>query len=253
MKPIVYPFGKLELGEDLTLVLNGNPLKGEARLLRDLKPVLRNPEFVTDRNSDKVLYMMYRSVVVDQTHSKTFGMHSVRFDITVMDSCLLDKELNKTVGHVHPEAMPGLSYPELYQVLHGRALYLLQRLEGRGGGVSDFLVVEAGPGDAVLIPPNYGHVTVNAGESPLVMANLVSTRFSSDYGPYIELRGASYYVLEGGVLEPNPKYPDPPKPARSDTKYPVSKDIYTDFMSCPKSYSFLNHPDRIGVRYCNRQ
>lgn len=253
MQVFNYPFGKLELGADLSLRLNGTPLKGEPRLLRDLKPVLRNPGFVTDKNSGKVLYMMYRSVVVDPMHTEIFRMHSVRFDLTVMDYCLLDREPNKTLGHVHPEAMPGLSYPELYQVLHGRAIYLLQRLQGSSGRVSDFLVVEAGPGDAVLIPPNYGHVTVNVGGCPLVMANLVSTRFSSNYGPYKELRGASYYLLENGVLEPNPNYPAPPEPIRSDVKYPVSKDIYTDFICCPKSYSFLNDPTRIGVRYCKGQ
>ncbi|MBC7126798.1 MAG: glucose-6-phosphate isomerase [Candidatus Methanosuratus sp.] len=253
LQVINYPFGKLELGADLSLRLNGTPLKGEPRLLRDLKPVLRNPGFVTDKNSGKVLYMMYRSVVVDPMHTEIFRMHSVRFDLTVMDYCLLDREPNKTLGHVHPEAMPGLSYPELYQVLHGRAIYLLQRLQGSSGRVSDFLVVEAGPGDAVLIPPNYGHVTVNVGGCPLVMANLVSTRFSSNYGPYKELRGASYYLLENGVLEPNPNYPAPPEPIRSDVKYPVSKDIYTDFICCPKSYSFLNDPTRIGVRYCKGQ
>ncbi|MEM2128279.1 MAG: glucose-6-phosphate isomerase family protein [Candidatus Methanomethylicaceae archaeon] len=250
---INYPFGRLELGNDLGITLNGTPLKGEPRFLRDLKPVLRNPEFITDQNSGKVLYMMYRSVVVDPMHSESFRMHSVRFDITVMDSYLLDREPNKTLGHVHPEAVPGFSYPELYQVLHGRAVYLLQRLHDSRARVSEFLAVEAGPGDAVLIPPNYGHVTVNVGECQLVMANLVSTRFSSNYGPYKELRGASYYLLKDGVLEPNPNYPDPPKPIWSKVKYPVSKDIYTDFICCPKSYAFLNDPTRIGMRYCQRQ
>lgn len=103
---INYPFGKLELGEGLALTLNGMPLKGEPRLLRDLKPVLRNPAFVNDQNSGKVLYMMYRSVVADPMHSETFRMHSVRFDLTVMDYCLLDREPNKTLGHIHPEPCP---------------------------------------------------------------------------------------------------------------------------------------------------
>ncbi len=253
MHSITYPFGRLELGEDLGLTINGTKLKGEPRLLRDLKPVLRNPEFVTDQNAGKILYMMYRSVVADPAHREAFRIHSVRFDLTVMDYCLLDKEPNKTLGHVHPQAIPGLSYPELYQVLLGRAIYLLQRAQDRSGRVADFLVIEAGPGEAVLIPPNYGHVTVNVGGSPLVMANLVSTRFSSDYGPYKELHGASYYLIEGGSLEPNPNYPDLPEPVWSDEKYPVSKDIYTDFICCPKSYSFLNDPTMIGARFCKGQ
>lgn len=248
-----YPFGKLEVDEDLILSLNGVALNGEPRLLRDIMSVLRNRGFVNDQNSGMVLYRMYRSVAVDPAHVGAFRMHSVRFDLTVMASCLLDREPNKTLGHIHQEAKPGLSYPELYQVLHGHASYLLQRFEGRTGRVSEFLVVDAGPGDAVLIPPNYGHVTVNVGGVPLVMANLVSTRFSSNYEPYMKLRGAAYYLLEGGIFEPNPNYSDLPQPARSGEKYPVSKDIYTDFLCCPKSYSFLNDPTRIGFRYCERR
>ncbi|MDI9643998.1 MAG: glucose-6-phosphate isomerase family protein [Candidatus Verstraetearchaeota archaeon] len=248
MQTINYPFGRLELGHHMDLLLNGKALESDLRRLRDIVPVLRNKEFAAKEDPERVLYRMYRSVTALPVHAEFFRMHSVRFDLTVMDACLLDREPNKTLGHLHPEARPGLSYPELYQVLYGRACYLLQRFQGRR--VIDFVVNEAGPGDAVLIPPNYGHVTVNIGHTPLVMANLVSTQFSSIYGIYRELAGATYYLLDDGSLEPNPCYRDHPEPSRSDEKFPVCKDIYTDFLSCPNSFSFLNDPTRLPSRFC---
>lgn len=248
MPTIRYPFGTLNLDDELGLSLNGEQLRADARLLGDLAPVLRNRGFVTESNSRTVVYKMYRGVIAERQHAEAFRIHSVRFDLTVMASCLLDREPNKTLGHVHPEAKPGLSYPELYQVLYGKAAYLLQKFRGRE--VAEFRVIYAEAGDAVLIPPNYGHVTVNVGSTPLVMANLVSTRFSSDYSIYKEKAGAAYYLLDDGTLEPNRNYAAPPPPITSKETYPVSKDIYTDFMCCPRGYSFLNDPENIGVRQC---
>ena len=42
------------------------------------------------------------------------------------------------------------------------------------------------------------------------MANIVSTRFESDYSIYERLGGAAYFELAGGRLVKNPHYPDTP-------------------------------------------
>jgi glucose-6-phosphate isomerase len=68
-------------------------------------------------------------------------------------------------------------------------------------------LVRAGPGDRVLVPPGFGHVTINPGSTTLSMVNIVSTRFESDYTSYERLRGAAYFELEGGKLVKNPRYP----------------------------------------------
>ncbi len=53
-------------------------------------------------------------------------------------------------------------------------------------------------------------MTINP-EEELVMANLVSSEFSSNYAPYADLKGAAYYEMEGGgALVKNPRYPDAP-------------------------------------------
>ena len=129
-------------------------------------------------------------------------------------------------------------------MLEGTGHYLLQTRNA-----DDVVMIEASVGDKILIPPGYGHVTINPGHEDLAMANLVSSEFSSNYGPYGELRGAAYYEMEGGALVKNPRYPDAP-PVRycSPTEVPeigIEKGVgLYDLIGRPRSVAFLNHPEQ---------
>jgi len=114
-------------------------------------------------------------------------------------------EYVKTKGHYHPLSPSGIDYPELYQVLAGEALYLLQRSD-----LGDIVVVAAKAGGFVLIPPGYGHVTINPGKEELAMANLVSAGFASEYTFYERMQGGAYYKMEEGGWVQNPRYPAVP-------------------------------------------
>jgi glucose-6-phosphate isomerase len=116
-------------------------------------------------------------------------------------------EFIKTYGHYHPRVNPQLPYtfPELYEVLDGEAHYLLQRAQN-ARTVDDTILVKASPGDKVIVPPNYGHVTINASERTLKMANWVCRTFESIYEPITTLRGGAYYELIDGSLLRNHAY-----------------------------------------------
>ncbi len=61
----------------------------------------------------------------------------------------------------------------LYEVLEGLAHFLLQT-----NALDDVVLIEARKGDIIVIPPGYGHVTINPRlDETLIMANLVSTAF----------------------------------------------------------------------------
>lgn len=181
----VLPDGRLEFNED---VIHPEP---DVRRLKDAGNVLYKEVPLDDRP----LYYMYRDVhfAKDADWIKKSG---IRYDITVILPGTIEGEFIKTVGHFHP-LKPGSNdtYPEYYEVLSGRALYLLQKKD-ENGDVAEFIAVEAQAGDKVFIPPNYGHITVNPGTEPLVMANLIEATFKSDYGPFAAKRGAAYYVLQ---------------------------------------------------------
>lgn len=162
------------------------------RTLAEMQSVVFDREWLKKADLQQPLYFMYRDCVLpeDQEIACRLG---IRYDITVLLPTRLGCEYNKTKGHYHSEKRRGLAYPELYEVLEGEALILLQQRDG--STVSDVIAITAQAGDKVIVPPNYGHVTINLGETPLKMANWVSRAVESYYGPYEEKNGAAYWVL----------------------------------------------------------
>ncbi len=235
------PFALLSVSSDLHISAEGFEAEEGARTLGEIAPVLRGP--MPDLPKTTILYRMYRSFV-RPVDAALFKAKKIRHDLTILASLNLGREPNKTLGHYHPPANKDLTYPEIYHVLYGEATYLLQREEG--GSITDFVSVNAKQGDALIIPPNYGHVTVNTGGGLLVMANLVSDSFSSLYKPYMGKGGAAYYLLRDGALEPNPHYSKLPSPRSTRPNFMVSKDLYSDFLSCPGCFAYLNQPQRLG-------
>ncbi|MDD2439545.1 MAG: glucose-6-phosphate isomerase family protein [Methanosarcinaceae archaeon] len=182
----------------------------EVRKLSALKDVVFDLAWF-EKAKDRELYYMFRDLAKNESELELIKARGLRYDITRIPAGRLGIEYVKTLGHYHPK-VPGtsVSYPELYQVLKGSATYLLQkRAQSREDGIEDFVVVEAKAGDCVLIPPGYGHVTVNASKEELTMANWVCRDFASLYAPIGKLRGAAYYLLETGFVK-NPTYKKPP-------------------------------------------
>ena len=103
------------------------------------------------------LYFMFRDLYLSRADKEKLLAQGLRYDITIIPPAMLGKEYIKTAGHYHP-LVPGgaVTYPELYEVLEGEALYLLQSEDH-----SDVAVVHASAGDKVLVPPGYGHVSIN--------------------------------------------------------------------------------------------
>ena len=79
---------------------------------------------------------------------------------------------------------PRITFPEIYEVLGGEATYILQKPDGEG--IDDVILIKAGAGDKVIIPPGYGHLTINASNKVLKMANWVARDFESIYQPIKE-------------------------------------------------------------------
>lgn len=177
------------------LEVGGRKFEGSVRRALDLKPVLAFPQSIQE---DFDAYYMFRDVYYSQQDREKILEKNLRYDITVIPPNNIGGEYIKTYGHYHPEVEKGLSYTEVYEVLEGTALYLLQKEEN--SKVTDVLVVEASPGDKVIIPPNYGHVTINPSNKLLKMANWVHRGFDSDYKPFEERKGACYYFTHDGWI-----------------------------------------------------
>lgn len=159
----------------------------DIRHLNEMKQVLYDKEW-TQKAPNLELYYMYRNL-------KQKG--HLRYDITIIPFRMLGQEFVKTKGHEHPG-----NFSELYEVLKGRAIFLLQKEEN--GLIKDVYAIKAKPKDKVFIPSGYGHVTINPGPEKLKIANWVSDQFESDYSLFLEKGGACYFLLkEAGWLKNN--------------------------------------------------
>jgi glucose-6-phosphate isomerase len=197
---------------ELTLKFGEKVTTADIRKLYDMEDVVFDREWfekAEERNLD--MYYMFRDLAKNDADLELIKAHGLRYDITRIPPGMLGSEYIKTVGHYHPN-VPGedITYPEVYQVLEGSATYLLQKVEhGEEARVLDVVVIEAEEGDCVLVPPGYGHVTVNTSEKTLEMANWVCRDFSSVYEPIKRLSGAAYFLLKSGFLQ-NPLYRNVP-------------------------------------------
>ncbi|MDD1716505.1 MAG: glucose-6-phosphate isomerase [Methanolinea sp.] len=212
----------------------------EVRTADQLRSVLRNP----DCACSGPVYFMYRDLGRTPADRKWLSINQLRFDITCIPSCTLCGEYVKTKGHYHPESPSGTAYPEVYEVMEGKAHFLLQRRD-----LGDIVLVEALAGDVVVVEPSYGHVTINPGSGELVMANIVSSAFSSEYEFYESHGGAAYHEIPPGRLEKNPRYPDLSPIRRLDAKdchrtIPIRAPLYDLITERNEILGFLNHPEQ---------
>jgi glucose-6-phosphate isomerase, archaeal len=179
----------------------------DIRRLHDLRDVAFDTAWFEDA-SDRDAYYMFRDLSRTQDDAETIKRHQLRYDITIIPPLQMGLEFVKTYGHYHPRANPKLmfTYPEVYEVLDGDAHYLLQHTHNEHS-VDEVILVKATRGDKVIVPPNYGHVTINPSEKTLTMANWVCRSFESLYEPYTQLHGGVYYELINGRMLRNQAYP----------------------------------------------
>jgi glucose-6-phosphate isomerase len=178
-------------------IWNGNLPEPEVRTVEDMRNVLAYPRCEVLGP----LYYMYRDLARTAEDRALLAHAQIRYDITLITAGSVCGEFIKTKGHYHPKNDSGMSYPEVYEVLSGRGHFLLQSED-----LNIIVLHPASKGDKVLIPPGFGHVTINPGNDPLVMANIVSDTFSSEYAFYEAYRGAAYYEFDDGQFRRNPLY-----------------------------------------------
>jgi glucose-6-phosphate isomerase len=192
------------------------------------------------------VYYMYRDVARSVKDRSWLNEQQLRFDITVIPPREICGEFIKTKGHYHPDNPSGTGYPEIYEVLAGEAHYLIQNQD-----CSDAVIITACAGEIVVVPPGYGHVTINpARTTVLQMANIVSSQFSGDYQRYEAQRGAAYYeMVKEGIVQ-NPSYLEHPhlrfaKAQRlMGVRNTITDPLYDLIEKRDPVLEFLNYPEK---------
>ncbi|MGV8089750.1 MAG: glucose-6-phosphate isomerase family protein [Methanothrix sp.] len=201
----------------MDLEFGGKTREPDVRRLFDMKDVIFDQSWLAGRENSE-LYYMFRDLFLSRADGDKLRDQNLRYDITIIPPGMMGCEYIKTAGHYHPQ-VPGsdVTYPELYEVLEGEALYLLQKED-----LSDVVAINAAAGDKVLVPPNYGHITINRSNKILKMSNFVARDFSSIYDPIKEKRGGAYFFTRDGWIK-NPRCPEASELRRADA--PVGRTL----------------------------
>lgn len=228
-----------------------NKLKPDVRYLDDLKDMVYDKKWLkTAPNLE--LYYMYRDLAENENDFAKIIKNELRFDITILKPIKLGKEFNKTIGHDHP-IVPGtdITYPELYEVLEGNAIFLLQ--DSQDDRIKDIKAIKAEKRDKIIVPPNYEHLIINIGKEELKICNWISRSFSSNIYKLFKMKhGFSYYALKGlfGIKwVKNPNYESIPclkfEQPNNFYKFYIFRDqpIYK-LLEQPSKLDFLKNPQK---------
>src|SRR5271154_4561962 len=127
---------------------------------------------------------------------------SKKRNVTILETGTVGGEYIKTYGHYHIGQLD-----ETYWFSSGEGVVLQQKLADPAVAdvVEEFKAIRVKAGDSVYMPPGYGHLMTNVGDTWLVMVDdspvegagdNVSMPGHADYEMVKAMHGFAYYVVE---------------------------------------------------------
>ncbi len=233
--------GRPYLGEDLDFE------RQLVRRERELAPV----NAAADSSSSRPVYWTFADVARRDDRARLTAA-PVMYDLTFVSPRPLGQERPRTHGHVHGQAGEGgVGFAEVYEVLAGRAGLLAQDLRP-GPEASFVLLVEAGVGEVVVLPPGIYHATLNLGSSMLVVADLVCRSATDEYATLRAAGGMAYGINVDGQVARNPKYLRVPRLQRVSAKAwdaSLEGGLYERFVRDPGDFAWLCDPAAFAARF----
>lgn len=211
-----------------------------------------------DIDPDDPFYDVYRGIAFPKDQ-EVLRNKKIRYDITIVMPGTVNGEVKKTSGHFHGwnEGKTN-TYGEVYEVLKGTALYVLQKSpnfdaeDPEDVKIEDIILCTVHEGQTLIVPPGYGHASLNIGDGPMVFSNLAYLPCPVLYDAVKHYHGMSVYVKKDGgkvTWEENVRYHDLPK-VRFATIHDIpdlgirfGTPAYTSFVERPEKFDFLPHPD----------
>jgi len=162
----------------------------------------------------------------------------------------LGEEPVRSQGHVHGVAPHcGWSTPELFEIWEGHAIIYAQ--ESVDDDPGRYIAVEAGPGDQVVVPPNWAHFVVNARATErMVFGALCDRQYSFVYEGVRAHGGLAWFpMLRDSRIEwkANPRYLTSNLQLHGPRPYPElgldsSISIYRQFQTNPERVQWVSEP-----------
>lgn len=224
----------------MDLIFGTKRYRPEIRMLYDIKDLIYCKDWLK-KTENIPLYYIYRDLSLTEDDRKKILSNCLRYDVTIIPPRTLGTEYTKTAGHYHPH-----NYTEVYEVIEGEAHFLFQKGIDK---LEDVVLIKAKERDKVIIPPGYGHITINPSKNVLKLANWVSRNFLAIYDPIKKREGGAYYETVDDIIR-NENYEEVPelrviKP-REYPEFGLTNriDLY-QLVNNLELLKFLNHPEEI--------
>ena len=199
------------------------------------------------------------SIVMDvgrDEHREELHRRMLLFGAVAYAGGRLGCEPVRSQGHVHAiSPHSGWSAPELFEIWEGRAIVYAQQYAADNPGRC--VAVEAGPGEQVVVPPEWAHCVINADRnSPMVFAACCDRQYGFVYDEVRAHGGLAWFPLLGEDNEvswqPNPRYATSHLIRRGARPYEElglteAVPIYEQFSRNPESVQWVSDPARFAT------
>lgn len=218
----------------------------ENRRLDDIRKSLRNP----DCDGPEIVY----SIAMDVGKVKdklTLQNMMLLYGVVTYAAGKLGDEPVRSQGHIHKKSShSGWSPPELYEIWSGKAIIYMQEYAQDNPGRC--FAVYAGPGDTVIVPPEWAHATISADpNTPLTFGAWCDREYGFLYDDVRAHNGLAWYpLISNGVIEwkanthYNPSELIIKKPADYSASLQIenTSPIYTQFEQDSAKFQWVSQP-----------
>jgi glucose-6-phosphate isomerase len=227
----------------------------ENRTLDSIRLSLRNPAC---EGPDPV-YAIAMDVGKKEHISLLEKLHLLYGTVTYAAGKLGDEPV-RSQGHIHSVSpLSGWSTPEVYEIWSGNAIiYMQETAEDIPGRC--FAVV-AGPGEVVIVPPNWAHATISAdAEQPLTFGAWCDRKYGFEYDGVRAHKGLAWFpvIAPSGEIEwqKNPNYNECDLVVKSPEIYRQlgivpGKTIYEQFEENPEIFLIVPEPQLVKQVWTN--
>jgi len=236
--PIGFQYGEDVFGPDV-----------EMRSLDSIRKSLRDP-YCT---GPEIVYAIAMDVGKKQHRTVLEQMHLL-YGAVIYAEGSLGGEPIRSQGHIHKVASgSNWSTPEVYEIWRGKAIIYMQ--ESTGVEPGRCFVIEALPGDVVIVPPGWVHATISADPSqPLIFGAWCVRNYGYEYDNVRRYGGIAWFPLIGKnreiIWEPNPNYQTSSLTVKSPADYAhlgieEGLSIYSIFEKDPEAFLYVPEPQRM--------
>ena len=219
----------------------------EQRRLDDIRQSLRDP----DCNGPEIVY----SIAMDvgkQKDKLTLQKMMLLYGVVTYAAGKLGDEPVRSQGHIHKKSIhSGWSPPEVYEIWSGKAIIYMQEYAADDPGRC--FAIYAGPGDIVVVPPEWAHATISADpNTPLTFGAWCDREYGFLYDEVRAHNGLAWYpLIDAGneiVWKANPNYNSSELTVKQPEGYTASLQIektipiYTQFEQNPAKFQWVSQP-----------